>query len=76
MCEEAIYQYVPNLTGQSYEDALLLLEQSGITNYHVLYRESTEPEGTVLSQSHLFGERIAVNLITLEIVISGREENS
>lgn len=74
--EEAVYQYVPNLVGQTHEEALLLLEQSGITNYHIVYRESTESEGTVISQSHLFGERIAVNLTTLEIVISGHEEIS
>lgn len=74
--EEPIYQYVPNLVGHTHEDALLLLEQSGITNYRVVYRESTEPQGTVISQSHLFGEKIVANLTTVEIVISGKEEMS
>lgn len=72
MGEEAVYQYVPDLVGCSYEEALLLLEQSEITNYRIVYSQSNEPEGRVISQSHLSGEKIAVNLITLEIVISGR----
>ena len=67
---------MPNLVGQTHEEALLLLQQSGITNYRIVYKESTEPQGTVISQSHLFGEKIVVNLTTVEIVISGKEENS
>ena len=73
--EEAIYRYVPNLLGRSQEEAVSLLEQSGIINYHIVYQESIEPEGLVVSQSYLFGEKIATNLVTIEIVISRREEN-
>ena len=70
--EEAVYQYVPMLIGLSREEATALLEASGILNYRVTYQESSEPEGFVISQSHLFGEKIVANLITVEIVISGQ----
>lgn len=76
MGEEPVYQYVPDLVGKPYDDAVLLLEQSGIDNYRVVRQQSDAPEGTVISQSHLFGERIAVNLVTLEIVISGSDDLS
>jgi len=74
--EEAEYRYMPNLVGRSQDEALLLLEQTGITNYRIVYRESNESQGTVISQSHLFGEKIVANLTIVEIVISGKEEIS
>ena len=73
--EEAIYQYVPDLIGKTHAEAIGLLEQSGIINYRIIYQESNEPKGTVFSQSYLFGEKIATNLTTLEIMISGQEED-
>ena len=74
--EEAVYQYVPNLVGKSRDDAILLLQQSGIENYRIMYQESQEPQDTVISQSHLFGEKIVSNLTIIEIVISGKKEIS
>lgn len=71
--EEAIYRYVPNLVGQTREDAIALLEQAGIENYRIVYQESDEPQGSVISQSYLFGEKIVANLTTIELVISGKE---
>ena len=71
--EEAIYRYVPNLVGQTHEDAVVLLEQAGIENYRIVYQESDEPQGYVISQNYLFGEKIVANLTTIELIISGKE---
>ncbi len=68
--EEILYKYVPNLIGKSYEEAIATLNKYGIRLGNISYEYSDLPQGTVIFQNHLYGEKIAVKYSSVEITIS------
>ena len=72
--EEETETMVPmiKVVGMNEEDAKKNLEQIGLLMFVVEYQASTEPDGTVLTQSVNEGQQVATGT-TIEVVVAGAE---
>ena len=72
--EEETETMVPmiKVVGMNEEDAKRNLEQIGLLMFVVEYQSSTEPDGTVLTQSVDEGQQVATGT-TIEVVVAGAE---
>lgn len=72
--EEETETMVPmiKVVGMNEEDAKKNLEQIGLLMFVVEYQSSTEPDGTVLTQSVNEGQQVATGT-TIEVVVAGAE---
>ena len=72
--EEETETMVPmiKVVGMNEEDAKRNLEQIGLLMFVVEYQSSTEPDGTVLTQSVNEGKQVATGT-TIEVVVAGAE---
>ena len=72
--EEETETMVPmiKVVGMNEEDAKRNLEQIGLLMFVVEYQSSTEPDGTVLTQSVNKGQQVASGT-TIEVVVAGAE---
>ena len=72
--EEETETMVPmiKVVGMNEEDAKRNLEQIGLLMFVVEYQSSTEPDGTVLTQSVNEGQQVATGT-TIEVVVAGAE---
>ena len=72
--EEETETMVPmiKVVGMNEEDAKRNLEQIGLLMFVVEYQSSTEPDGTVLTQSVDEGQQVASGT-TIEVVVAGAE---
>lgn len=60
------------VVGMNEEDAKRKLEQIGLLMFVVEYQSSTEPDGTILTQSVNEGQQVATGT-TIEVVVAGAE---
>lgn len=60
------------VVGMNEEDAKRNLEQIGLLMFVVEYQSSTEPDGTILTQSVNEGQQVATGT-TIEVVVAGAE---
>lgn len=72
--EEETETMVPmiKVVGMNEEDAKRNLEQIGLLMFVVEYQSSTEPDGTILTQSVNEGQQVATGT-TIEVVVAGAE---